>query len=169
MTTEIGFIQFETNNGTTLAGSVKEAKHKDWSAIYSFNQGVVRPVATTSGRQTGFKANLTDMTITKGYDKSSTQLFLYATQGVVFSKVRIEQVTSIGGTTADVVFKATLSNATITSYNWVAEQSPTGVLPTESIAISFSKIEMEYVQVLTDGKPGGKSKGSWNVVSGQPN
>ena len=163
MTTEIGYIKF-----TGLHGSSEETNHKQWSAVYNISGGVKRPVASGSGRQTIEKATLTDMVVVKGFDAASPQLFEKCCKGEVFKEVDIEQVSNVGGNTANTVVKIKLEDVYISNYSSNSQQSPNGVLPIETLSLNFAKIEIEYTQVKVDGKIGGKSKGKWDVPAGKP-
>lgn len=161
MTTEIGYIKFHSVNGSVL-----EVKHKDWSTIYKIAGGAYRVIASTSGRQTMHKGTPADIVIVKGFDIATPTLFEKTSEGKVFPTVEIEQVSSMGGPKAEVVIRTKLTNVVITNFNLSAVESSGGTLPVETLALTYSEIQVEFFEFGPDGKPAGKSMMGWNVAAG---
>jgi len=128
---------------STIAGESIDAKHANWIDItkFSFGSGYSTPV--TPGGSTYPIA--TEFTITKKLDKSSPPLFLACAQGSVVPTVTLELVTS---NTTRVFYRITLTNATVKSI-MTAGTAALDATPTESVAVTYQKIQIDYY--TTDG------------------
>lgn len=135
----------------TINGGVTESTHTNWIALNSFQFGVERPIsalAGTSEREPGAPV-VSDITITKVMDSSSTALFSEAFQGTP-QTVTIDLVKTDGTGQAVTYAEYVLSNALVSSYS----VSSGGDNPTESIAISFTKITFKFTPQNPDGSVG---------------
>src|SRR3546814_19588443 len=77
----------------TIKGESKDAEHKDWIEIESFNQDVLQPRSATAsgaGGTTAARVEMTPIEVNKRIDLSSTALFQACSNGTTFPKARIE-------------------------------------------------------------------------------
>lgn len=122
-----------------IKGSSKDKAHKDWIEADSFGYGISNSVDATEkakGNPGGEACSHSDVSLTKVVDKTSTQLYAYCSSGKVFPKAEVECCEE-----EELLFKMTLTNPAISS---VSLGGGTGGVPTESLALSFSKIEWQY-------------------------
>jgi type VI secretion system Hcp family effector len=86
---------------------------------------------------------MTEISLTKAFDKATVQLLKAATTGQIFKTAKITWSKSTGGKTPEDFLTITLTGALITSVQHNSTRSGEGV-GTEIIALSFDKISMDY-------------------------
>ena len=122
-----------------IKGACQDAKHKDQIEVESFGYGVSNSVNSTEkakGNPGGEACIHSDVSMNKVIDKTSTQLYAYCSVGKIFPEAIIDCCEE-----EDPLFNIKLTNAAIAS---VSVGGGTGGVPTESLVLSFSKIEWKY-------------------------
>lgn len=146
------FVKFDGING-----EVRDKAHDNWTDFNSIEFGVAKEGGMNSGstRQRS-AAQMTEVSLTKAFDKSSIKLLEAVTIGQVFKKVEIHMVknSSKGMVT---YLTITLEDASLSSYNI----SSGGDRPEESVSVQFKKIKFEHT--LSDG---GKIPFQWDLEAG---
>jgi type VI protein secretion system component Hcp len=120
----------------------------------------------------GTRPQFTDVTITKHPDSSSSVFVQAAGGGPGLSSVTIS-VTKSDGKTQQVAAEFTLIGVTVTGYTY-ADSGATGVVSTrsaldsstETITLSFQRMEWKLAGVTPTGKAAPGNSGSWNVLTG---
>ena len=121
--------------GDIKGTSQDDKNHKEWIEIESFSYGVNNSVNATEkakGNPGGEACHHSDVVMTKVIDKTSPLLYAYCSSGKVFDKAVIEC-----NEEEELLFKLTLTNPALSSVS--IGGSVSGV-PTESLALSFSKV-----------------------------
>jgi len=138
---------------------------KEQIEVLSFSHGVTQPSsasASTSGGATAGRCEHQDFTIVKELDKASPQLAMLCCKGTHIKEVTLTLVRA-GGEKPVPFMEYKLSMVIISAY------SPSGSkegLPVESVSFNYGKIEWTYTQQKrADGSGGGKTNGSWNLVT----
>lgn len=125
--------------GDVKGSSQDDKSHKDWIEVTSFNYGIsnsINAVEKSKGNPGGEACIHSDVSLTKVIDKTSPLLLAYCSSGKVFSKAEIEC-----NEEAELLMKMTLTNASIAS---MSVGGGSGGVPSESLALSFSKIAWQY-------------------------
>lgn len=146
----------------TAKGESQDKNHKDTIECMSMSWGTsnLSSVGTgTTGHGSG-NANVSEINLMTLNSKASPELFAHCVKGTHFATITVYIVKSDGNDTYDFQ-KLILTNAYIASW----QQSNSGNdIPTESISISFGKIEMVYKpQATADGSAGGDIVHSFDV------
>ncbi len=134
-----------------IDGEATHETHKKWLDVGSIQWGVGRAISTPSGSTANREASepsVSEVTITKLMDSSSPKLFTESCTGAVGKKVEIHLVTT--GSPGNTYVQYTLTNALLSSYS----MSSGGDRPSESIAISFSKLEFKFIPYDGTNKAG---------------
>ena len=128
----------------SIQGESPSTAHKDEIEINSFQWQVSNsPVNTKDGATKGGRVSMTEITLTKAFDKATVQLLKAATTGQIFKTAKITWSKSTGGKTPEDFLTITLTGALITSVQHNSTRTGEGV-GTEIIALSFDKISMDY-------------------------
>jgi len=125
-----------------IEGDATQEQHKKWLTIESMHWGVGRHVKAGAGRAGNREASepsVSEVTITKHADGSSPKIFGEACTGKKGKTVKIDFVTT--GNPGDTYMQYILSDTLVSSYSI----SSGGDRPSESIGLSFSKIEMKFI------------------------
>jgi type VI protein secretion system component Hcp len=120
----------------------------------------------------GGKAQFSDVTITKHPDSTSGTFALDAMSGQTIGAITITITKSDGSRPAVVAAQFTLTGVTVTGYTYadsgaVNAPSVRSALDTttETITLSYSKIEWKLAGVAPPGKTAPLSTGGWNVTA----
>lgn len=134
----------------TLLGESTDKNHTEWIEIESMNFKVQNSVTLgssgagiTSGKSTG-----SALTITKPLDRTSPLLFLGCAKGTVYPTVTLELANPNSSGVQLTYYKIILSNVIVSSL----DTSSGGDRPTETIALSYERIETNYY--MQDSKGG---------------
>ena len=122
-----------------IEGTVTEAKHSKWIGIDSYQWGVGRPISMDTGSiadRGNSKPSLSEITVTKTYDSSSPKLFTWATVGTG-KKVTLHFTKEDGSSFIEVVLESVIPSG--------YSLSSGGAEPSESLSLSYIKIEMKRI------------------------
>jgi type VI secretion system secreted protein Hcp len=151
-----------------IEGEVTDAQHQKEIAILSFSGGVnhaVTPVNTGGSAPDGV-ASFTDMSFTKTVDSASPALFKAACLGKPIGEAVLSVNRADGNDSKIGYLKYTLTDAAITNY--AAGATLGGGQPTESFALNFKTIRIEYTPTERPGGGGlGAKMAGWNVATGK--
>ena len=124
-----------------INGDATHLEHKKWLDVDSLQWGVGRGISTKTGSSFNREASepsVSEVTVTKTMDSSSSQLFQEACAGAAGKAVTIDLVTT--GNPGDIYMQYKLHNALVSGYS----VSSGGERPSESLSLNFTKIEMVY-------------------------
>lgn len=125
-----------------IKGNVSAKGHEDWIECTSLQFGVGRAIPMFVGSQSNREAShpsLSEFTFSKGMDDSSPYLFQESVTGES-QKIEVH-VTKTGSNQLESIVEYTLDSALISSYSI----SSGGDQPSESLSVSFTKVEMKYI------------------------
>jgi len=120
-----------------IAGEVTTEGYKDWIELNSFQYGVGRAVSSGAGGGTRESSapNISEIVVTKHFDKSSSKLYQNSVAGTFDTKVEIKMNTTTKNKT-ETFLSFELSDCGISSYSL----SSGGDAPMESLSLNFLKI-----------------------------
>ncbi|CBS86350.1 Hcp family type VI secretion system effector [Azospirillum lipoferum] len=134
-----------------IDGEATHETHKKWLDVSSLQWGVGRAISTPSGSTANREASepsVSEVTITKQMDSSSPKFFVESCTGAIGKKVQIHLVTT--GSPGNTYAEYTLTNALVSAYS----MSSGGDRPSESISISFTKMEYKFIPYDDKNKAG---------------
>jgi type VI secretion system secreted protein Hcp len=147
--------------GTTIKGecTLTDAAYKDKINIQSWAYGASLASYTdgTNQKRTFGKPEVSAISITKSMDLASTGIFQACIAGTNLPTVKIFTLQEESGK-FDVFYTITLTNALIESY----QVSTGGQVPSESLTLTFSKIELAYKQQTTQSAQSGSKTASFD-------
>ncbi|MGG5820949.1 Hcp family type VI secretion system effector [Falsiroseomonas sp. HW251] len=150
--------------GDTIKGNVSEAGHKEWIELGSCQFGAGRAIAMNVGAalkdREASAPNLSEIVVTKEWDSgSSSSLFQEALQSDMDTKVQIDFVRTVKAK-LDIYLTIKLDNVAISGYSL----SSGGDKPSESISLSYTKIEYSPFKVADDASPAAGSKVTYDLA-----
>jgi type VI secretion system secreted protein Hcp len=134
-----------------IDGEATHETHKKWLDAGSLQFGVGRSISTPAGSTANREASepmVSEVTISKLMDSASPKLFTESCTGAVGKKVQIHLVST--GSPGNTYIEYTLTNALISSYS----VSSGGDRPSESVSISFTKLEYKFIPYDDKNKAG---------------
>ncbi len=134
-----------------IDGEATHDTHKKWLDVSSLQWGMGRAITTKAGAVTNREASepsVSEITITKLMDSSSPKFFVESCTGAAGKKVEIHLVTT--GSPGNTYAQYTLTNALVSSYS----MSSGGDRPSESVSISFTKVEYKFTPYDDKNKAG---------------
>ena len=145
-----------------IEGESQDSKHKGEIQVQTVSWGISNQSSVGYGGGLGSgKAQFQDLHFTKVVDKASPKLFQHCGSGKHISS-GIITLRKSGVKEGQVEYgKITLSDLIVTNYafNDVAD----GGLPTESVSLSYTKLEYEYKEQKQDGTLGGTTTASYDI------
>jgi type VI secretion system secreted protein Hcp len=135
-----------------IAGDVTESGHTGWIELNSFQWGVGRGVSSPTGSSEDRESSapsVSEVTVTKEFDKASIKLLTEAYQGTGGGDAATVQLDFTRTTQGKLQIYATfiLSNVIISGYSL----SSGGDRPSESLSLNFVKIESQFIPMKPDG------------------
>ena len=120
-----------------IAGDVTTQGFKDWIEMNSFQFGVSRGVSSGAGGATRESSapSISEIVVTKYFDKSSAKLYQDSVAGTFATKVQIKMTTTTQQP-VETFLTYDLTDCGVSSYS----QSSGGDAPTESLSPNFTKI-----------------------------
>jgi type VI secretion system secreted protein Hcp len=144
-----------------IKGESTDSKHKGEIDIESFSWGLSQTGSGHRGGGSGAgKVDVTDISISKVVDKSSASLMLACANGKHIPKGKIT-VRKAGENPLEYL-TVDLENILVSSYQ--TSGANTGDVPTESIALNFVKVKLEYWTQTDKGAKGENANFSWDVA-----
>jgi type VI secretion system secreted protein Hcp len=134
-----------------ITGNVSELHHKGWMACQSIDFAANRQATTKMGQgkqRQGSVVSLSEISLKKQMCPGSPHLFT-ASVGGEGEKVEIHLTRGVTHGTHKYL-EVTLHDCCVTKY----ELSTDGVHYFEEISLNFLKIELKFIPVKEDGKPG---------------
>src|SRR4051812_16488362 len=125
-----------------IDGEATHEDHKQWIDIGSMQFGIGRAISTPAGSTANREASepsVSEITVTKSMDGASPKLFTESATGNVGKVVKIDLVST--GSPGNTYVTYTLTNTLISGYS----VSTGGDRPTESVTLSFTKIEYKFI------------------------
>jgi len=145
---------------TGIPGESQDSKHKDEIQLETWNWGASNATSFGVGSGGGAgKVSMQDFHFTMPINVASAKLMLacatgeHITTGVFTARK--------AGTEQQEYFKITFTDVLVSSYNVSGHSSDT--LPSDSVGLSFSKIEYEYKPQKTDGSLGAAQKVGYDI------
>jgi type VI secretion system secreted protein Hcp len=145
-------------------GESSDSSHKNEIELLGFSFGASQPGSAGRGGGAGVaKVQVHDFQFSKSFDKASPKLFEACATGKHFPKVTLT-CRKAGGSQQEYL-KVILSEVLVSS----TQDSGSGgeSLPTESVTLNFSKIEIEYKPQDDKGALGGVVKAGWDLAKNQ--
>ena len=144
-----------------IPGEAKAKEFEDTIEIESFSFGVTQ---TYSVQQTGGSAecHVQDIFCSKTLDKASPLLAKACFEATTIPQAELYLTKMISNAPVDNL-KYTLTDVVVSSHQIGGSETAT-----ESFALNFGKIVMEYTPVDSKGKKGGAVTASWNCVTQTP-
>ena len=120
-----------------IEGDVTTAKYEKWIELNSFQYGVGRAVSSGSGGNTRESSapNVSEIVVTKHFDKASAKLYQDSVAGTFDTKVVIKMNTTTKNKT-ETFLTFELSDCGVSSYSL----SSGGDNPMESLSLNFLKV-----------------------------
>ncbi len=133
-----------------VAGQVTTDGFTDWIELTSFQFGVGRGVTSGAGgaQREGSAPSVSEIVVTKPYDKASAKLYTDSLAGAFDTKVEIKMTTTTKNKT-DTFLAFELSDCGVSGYSL----SSGGDNPSESISLNFLKIMVTPSPLDKDGNP----------------
>ncbi len=147
-----------------VSGDATQQDHKEWITLNSFQWGVGRGISTPVGdtaRREASQPSVSEVTVTKIADVSSSQLFVEAVTGTNAKLVKIHLTRT--GSPGDTYLEFILTDTLVSGYS----MSSGGDQPSESLSLNFTKIEFNYTPFTADNKPGTTKRASFDLSTAQ--
>ncbi len=148
---------------TGVTGEAQDHKHADEIDILAWSWGMSQSgtMHTLGGGGSG-KVSIQDLSVTKYVDKSSPVLMNYCSTGEQF-KEGLLTVRKAGGKEPLEYLKIKMTEVIVTSYT--TGGSGNQDMLTETVALNFSEVDVEYQPQKQDGsKLGGPVKYGWDIA-----
>lgn len=135
-----------------ITGESSDPNHQGWIDISAWQWEVLRKInssSSTRGDRESANAVISDLKLSKYFDKSSLQLFIEACCGTG-KDITLHLTKTGAGNGADVYLEYVLKNALISGYD-VGGTEQDVKRPIENITVSFVEIEAKYISYDEDG------------------
>jgi type VI secretion system secreted protein Hcp len=145
-----------------IEGESQDKGHKGEIELLSINWGMTQ--AGTSGYGGGAgggRVNMQDVVCMKRYDKASPKIMLHCCKGTHI-KSGIVTIRKAGGEQQEYM-KIKMTDILVSSIQAGGSSQGGDDIPTETLSLNFSKIEIEYKEQKPDGTLGGAVPGWWDV------
>ena len=143
-----------------IKGNATHDKHKEWLDVQSLQWSTSRQITTRAGAAQNREASepsLSEVSLFKEMDGASPKLLTEALTGAAGKKVEIHLVST--GSPGVTYAEYELTNGLLSSYS----MSTGGDRPTETLTISFTKIQFKYTPYDDKHKAGDPITVSYDV------
>ena len=143
-----------------VSGESLDSKHKGEIEVESWSWGESNPAQPGGGGGGGAgKVQIQDLVFTSRFSKASPQLILACASGKHFKDAVLTARKAGKGQQEFLTFS--LSDVLVSAYQTGGAGGD--VLPGDSVALNFSKIQVEYKPQNPDGSLGSSIKAGWDV------
>ncbi|MFH5926830.1 Hcp family type VI secretion system effector [Roseomonas xinghualingensis] len=145
-----------------IDGQVTTEGYKNWIELHSFQLGVGRGVTSGAGGQAreSSNPNISEISVTKTFDVSSSGLFEDSVAGTFNTKVEIK-FTSTTKSKVDTFLAYELTDCGVSSYS----VSSSGDNPVESLSLNFTKIMVSPSPLDNAGTPKAGAKVTYDLAA----
>lgn len=151
-----------------IPGESQDATHRNWISLQSFSfQAASGGVAAqpTGNARLASRTAFQDITLTKTLDKSTAALLGHMAEGKNIPSAQINVLKS--GPRPALAMEIYLEDVTIASQA-ISSSSDSTDIPSESIALSYSKIGITVYEYAADGRQIAKHVKGWDRVRNTP-
>ncbi|MDR2091768.1 MAG: type VI secretion system tube protein Hcp [Azoarcus sp.] len=142
-----------------ITGESKQAAHKGWVDVLDFSYSVTQSASMHTGGGGGVgKADFGPVSFSHYLDVASPNLFKYCASGKHIPTV-IFSICKVGGGSQEFA-RVVLTDVIVAN---VSPGGASGGGMTETVALSYSKIETKVREQNTDGSMGREVEGNWDV------
>ncbi|MDR1063894.1 MAG: type VI secretion system tube protein Hcp [Azoarcus sp.] len=142
-----------------IAGESQQAAHKGWIDAIHITYGATQPTAMHTGGGGGVgRADFAPLTFSHTLDKSSPNLFLYCASGKHIPTVTVSVCKAGDG--SQEFAKIIMSDVIVAG---ITPGGASGSGMTETVALSYSKIQISVKEQKADGSMGAAVHGNWDV------
>lgn len=145
-----------------IQGDATQEQHVKWMDIQTMHWNVSRNVNTLAGAAANREASepaVSEVTLTKISDSSTTKLFQEACTGTKGKTAKIDLVST--SNPGNVYIQYILTNAIVASYT----VGSSGDRPTESITLNFTKMDITYTPYDETNTPSSALRASFDVAT----
>jgi type VI secretion system secreted protein Hcp len=130
-----------------IKGEATDSDHKDWIIIESMSSSMFRsiPEGAKDQQRTRGETSLSDVSIVRQLDKSSTKLQEACANGTFFPEVEVHFCTTIKNK-QEPYLKYLLKNVVVTNYSFHGNSSG-NPLPSEEASLGYTEVEWTYVVI----------------------
>ncbi len=135
-----------------IIGESSDKNHQDYMDVKTIRWGVSRSItsnSSTQGDRESSNATISDLFVTRRMDKATPKIFIESCCGTG-KDVEIHFTKTGSGDGSDIFMVYILKNALISNYKVTAKNKSQGLRPLEEIKISFSALEVKYIQYDED-------------------
>jgi type VI secretion system secreted protein Hcp len=148
----------------SIEGESADSKHKNEIDVQSFSWGVSQSGSMAYGGGGGAgKASFQDFSFAMKVSKASPKLFLACASGQHIKNAIL--TCRRAGTEQQEYMIITMTDILVSSYQ--AGGSEGDIVPSDSISLNYSKIEISYAPQDAKGSLGAAVKTGWNVKENQ--
>jgi type VI secretion system secreted protein Hcp len=149
--------------GADIPGESTDAVHRNKVDVLAWSWGMHNTIAIGAGGggSTAGKVSFQDLSITKWVDKASPKLMLACARGTHIPEVKL--IVRKAGEKPFEIIRIKLINAFVTSLSTGGSGGEDRL--TESISLTFEKVEYEYVLQKPDGSADTPVVFKWNVAA----
>lgn len=151
-----------------IQGESQSSTHSQEIEISSFSWGTTSSaVRSAAGSPKGGKPTVSEITVTKQFDKASPQLFNAVWTSQLIKTVKISMSKSTGGGKPEDHLVITLTNAYITSVQASSSKSlPEQQKGSETVTINFQKVSIDYKVQLASGLLASAGSAAYDLTAG---
>ena len=145
-----------------IEGESSDAKHKGEIDVLAWSWGLSQEAGSPTGGGGGAgRVKIENISIEKLVDLASPLLLLFGAQGKHITDGTLTTRKPGKGSSDFLLFKMT--DVIVTSVHVAAAKDTNQ--PTESITLSFGKVEFDYRATKPDGSPGTEKSFKWDVTA----
>jgi len=144
-----------------IQGESQDKVHKNEIQLKSWSFGESNAgTASVSGGQGAGKVQMQDFHFVKTVDKAGPKLFLACAEGEHIKSALL--TCRKAGKEQQEYLKITLTDLLVSSYH-ISGSDGADIVPSEEVALNFTKIKIEYKEQKPDGTLGGSTVGEYNL------
>jgi len=144
-----------------VTGESKDAEHKEWIELLSWNWGAMSQVNMQYGvGKSGGSSQIQEISVVCNSSAATMTLMQYVLEGAVKPEAKLEMTKRVGDAGEKKYMTITLTNAMIASVQQSGSQDGLG---TDSMTIAFEKCHQEFENLDEKGGLVSKKEFRWNV------
>lgn len=151
-----------------IQGESQSALHNQEIEINSFSWGTTNSaVRSAQGSPKGGKPSVSEITVTKSFDKASPQLFNAVVSSTLIKTAKISISKSTGGKKPEDYLTITMTGVYITSVQATSSRDQPGYgIGSETITLNFQTVAIDYKSQRPDGLLVSAGTASYDLTKG---